>query len=74
MAGFVKKHLRLIERLETKEINRENFLTLDKNEDTEELSKRDLNKIKNIRFSKKIKLYPVLNDLYNLIAKKFKKI
>ena len=72
MSEFIRKHLKSIKRLEINEFNRENYLTLDKNENTQVLSRKLFSRIKKINFSKKIKLYPVLNDTYNLISKKFK--
>ena len=71
MSKFIKKNLKTVYRYKEKDFNRENYLNLERHESTNELGKNVLNKIKKINFSKKIKLYPSLNDSYKLIAKEF---
>ena len=71
MSKLVKKYLQSVYRSKDKDFDRDNYLTLDRNENTDEIDKDILNIIKKINFSKKIRLYPSLHDSYKLIAKEF---
>ena len=71
MSKFIKKHLKLIYRSKENDFDRDNYLNLERNENTDEIDKNVLNSIKKINFSKKIKTYPSLNESYKLIAREF---
>lgn len=71
MSKFIKKHLKLVYRYKYNDFDRDNYLNLDRNENTDEIDKNVLNNIKKINFSKKIKTYPSLNESYKLIAREF---
>ena len=72
MSEFIKKNLKKIYRSHEPDFDRDKYLALDKNENSDELNNFILKQIKKINFSKKIKLYPSLKSIYKLIAKKFK--
>ena len=55
MSKFIKKHLKLVYRYKDNDFDRDNYLNLDRNENTDEINKNVLNNIKKINFSKKIK-------------------
>lgn len=72
MKSFIKKNLEKIYRSQDLDFNRDEYVTLDKNESSDSLNKSILNKFKKINFSKRIKLYPSLQEIYKLISKEFK--
>lgn len=72
MSKFIRKHLEKIYRSQDLDFNRDNYLALDKNENLDELEPFILNKLKQLNFSKKIKMYPSLREIYELISKEFK--
>ena len=74
MKSFIKKNLEKIYRSQDLDFNRDEYVTLDKNESSDSLNKSILNKFKKINFSKRIKLYPSLQEIYKLISKNLKLI